>query len=252
MVKLAQLNKIKVGAVSYLNTKPLLYGFKQTNILKRIDLFEDYPSKIAAMLLNEEIDVGLVPVAVIKNLKEHFIISDYCIASENEVASVAIFSNKPLEEITHVYLDYQSKTSVNLTKILFKYFWKKNVEFINASENYINEIDGSTAGLIIGDRALNAMEHFTFQYDLAKAWKSFTGLPFVFAAWVANKNLPTDFIEQFNAANAVGVEKIDEVVEYLDYKNYNLKKYFTENISYVLDDEKRKGLALFLKLMDDL
>ena len=246
------MNKIKVGAVSYLNTKPLLYGFKQTGILNNIDLVEDYPSKIAAMLLNDEIDVGLVPVAVIKNLKKHFIVSDYCIASDNEVASVAIFSNQPLEEITHVLLDYQSRTSVNLTKILFKHFWKKDIEFIDASENYINEINGTTAGLIIGDRALDAIEHFTFQYDLAKAWKSFTGLPFVFAVWVANKNLSEEFIHQFNYANSLGLEKIEEVIQELDYKNYDLKKYFNQNISYVLDDEKRKGLEMFLKLMEDL
>lgn len=238
--------------MSYLNTKPLLYGFKQTGILNNIDLIEDYPSKIAAMLLNDEIDVGLVPVAVIKNLKKHFIVSDYCIASDNEVASVAIFSNQPLEEITHVLLDYQSRTSVNLTKILFKHFWKKDIEFIDASENYINEINGTTAGLIIGDRALDAIEHFTFQYDLSKAWKSFTGLPFVFAVWVANKNLSEEFIHQFNYANSLGLEKIEEVIQELDYKNYDLKKYFNQNISYVLDDEKRKGLEMFLKLMEDL
>jgi chorismate dehydratase len=246
------LNKIKVGAVSYLNTKPLLYGFKKTDILDRIDLVEDYPSRIATLLLNDEIDVGLVPVAVINSLKDYFIVSDYCIGSEDEVASVALFSNQPLEEITHVFLDYQSRTSVNLTKILFKHFWKKEVEFINAKESYINEINGSTAGLIIGDRALGAIPHFKFQYDLAKAWKSFTGLPFVFAAWIANKNLPQDFIDQFNNANAIGLKNIDDVVDQLDYKNYNLKKYFTENISYVLDDEKRKGLALFLKLIKEL
>lgn len=246
------MNKIKVGAVSYLNTKPLLYGFKQTGILNNIDLIEDYPARIAAMLLNDEIDIGLVPVAVIKGLKEHFIISDYCIASDAEVASVAIFSNKPLEEITHVFLDYQSRTSVNLTKILFKHYWKKDVAFINATENFIDEIKDSTAGLIIGDRALDALEDFTFQYDLVEAWKSFTGLPFVFAAWVANKNLPNDFIDQFNVANSIGLKKIDEVIKELEYKNYDLKKYFTQNISYVLDDEKRKGLALFLKFMDDL
>ncbi len=246
------MNKIKVGAVSYLNTLPLLYGFTKTGILNNIELVEDYPARIATMLLNDNIDLGLVPVTVIKSLQEHYIVSNYCIAADDEVASVAIFSNKPLEEITHVFLDYQSSTSVNLTKILFKHFWKKEVEFIDASENYINEIDGSTAGLIIGDRALDAIEHFTFQYDIAKAWKSLTGLPFVFAAWVANKTLPTNFIEQFNIANAIGLNKIEEVIEQIEYKNYDLKKYFTQNISYVLDDEKRKGLALFLKLTDDL
>ena len=216
-----------------------------------IELITDYPARIAERLLIDEIDIGLVPVAVIPILDEHYMLSNYCIAATDEVASVAIFSNKPIEEITHVLLDYQSKTSVNLTKILFKHFWKKDVEFIEATENYINEIDGTTAGLIIGDRALDAIGNFTFQYDLAHAWKSFTGLPFVFAAWIANKVLPENFIQQFNYANAVGLNNIDEVINELEYKNYDLKKYFTQNISYVLDDEKRKGLALFLKLMNE-
>ncbi|MBS4042791.1 MAG: menaquinone biosynthesis protein [Chitinophagaceae bacterium] len=246
------MNKIKVGAVSYLNTKPLLYGFKQSNILQQIDLIEDYPSKIAAMLLNNEIDLGLVPVAIINHLNEYHIVSDYCIGSINEVVSVALFSEQPIEKITHVYLDYQSRTSVNLTRILLKHFWKQEVEFIHATENYIEQINGTTAGLIIGDRALESLSKFQYQYDLSKAWKEHTGLPFVFAAWVANKKMSSEFIHSFNNANSMGIEKIDDVIASLDFHSYDLKKYFTQNISYTMDDEKRKGLALFLKMMQDL
>ncbi|RYD80725.1 MAG: hypothetical protein EOP53_07625, partial [Sphingobacteriales bacterium] len=84
--------KIRIGAVSYLNTKPLVYGFEKGLMKDEVELFFDYPAKIAAMLLNDEIDVGLIPVAVLPKLKEHHIISDYCIGASQPVASVCLFS----------------------------------------------------------------------------------------------------------------------------------------------------------------
>ena len=119
--KLLELDKrIRVGAVSYLNTKPLLYGIRRSELINRIELIEEYPSRIAAMLLNDEIDVGLVPVAIIPKLAESHIITNYCIGAEGEVASVALFSEVPIQQVTTVLLDYQSRTSVNLARILEK------------------------------------------------------------------------------------------------------------------------------------
>ncbi|MEP7319377.1 MAG: MqnA/MqnD/SBP family protein, partial [Panacibacter sp.] len=119
------MKKIKVGAVSYLNTKPLLYGIKRwPELMEQIELVEDYPSNIAAMLVEGTIDMGLVPVAVIPRLKEWHIITDYCIGADGDVASVCLFSEVPMEKIEKVLLDYQSKTSVNLAKILLKAYWK--------------------------------------------------------------------------------------------------------------------------------
>ncbi len=112
--------KVRVGAVSYLNTKPLIYGIEKGMIKDEAELVIDYPSKIAAMLLNDEIDVGLVPVAILPKMKEHYIISDYCIGSVGAVASVCLFSEVPLHEMKMVLLDYQSRTSVALLKVLIK------------------------------------------------------------------------------------------------------------------------------------
>ena len=106
--------------MSYLNTKPLLYGIKHGFVIDNMSLVLDYPSKIAAMLLNDEIDVGLVPVAIIPKLSEHYIIGDYCIGAIKQVASVCLFSEEPLAEIKTVILDYQSRTSVALAKILLE------------------------------------------------------------------------------------------------------------------------------------
>ncbi len=220
--------------------------------MERIELIEEYPSKIASMLLNDEIDVGLVPVAVIPHLKESFIITDYCIGAVNEVASVALFSEVPMDQIKTVLLDYQSRSSVNLAKVLFKEYWKKEVVLQDAKEDFRSDIKGHVAGIVIGDRALEQAKSSKYMYDLAAAWIDFTGLPFVFAAWVANKPLGEDFEDAFNRANAYGVKHIDEVVAELGEQPFDLKKYYTENISYDLTDNKRKGLALFLEKLSIL
>jgi len=214
--------------------------------MDRIELVEEYPSRIAAMLLNDEIDVGLVPVVVIPQLKESHIITDYCIGSEGEVASVGLFAEVPLEEVTTVLLDHQSRTSVQLAKLLLKEYWRKEVVFEDAGEDFRSRIAGTTAGIVIGDRALEQRKISAFCYDLGEAWKAYTGLPFVFAAWVANKKLGEDFEDAFNRANGYGVSHIDEVVAENPYATYDLKKYYTQNISYRFDEEKKKGLALFL------
>ena len=243
--------RIRVGAVSYLNTRPLLYGLKRSGLMDRIELIEEYPSRIAAMLLNDEIDVGLVPVAIIPELKEPHIITDYCIGAEGEVASVGLFSEVPIEQVTRVLLDYQSRTSVNLAKILLKEYWQKEVLFEEAKEDFRPEIKETTAGIVIGDRALEQRKLSTYIYDLGTAWKAYTGLPFVFAAWVANKPLGEDFEDAFNRANGYGVSHISEVVVENPYAVYDLTKYYTQNISYHLDAEKKKGLALFLEKLGE-
>ena len=106
------MDKIRVGIVNYLNTKPLIYGLEKPPISNQIELVGDYPARVAEMLLKGEIDVGLIPVAVIPRLPSYHIVGNYCIGTEGEIASVALFSEVPMQEIEQVYLDYQSKTSV--------------------------------------------------------------------------------------------------------------------------------------------
>jgi chorismate dehydratase len=232
-----------------LNTKPLMYAIKHGETMEGMEVVEDYPAKIAKMLMNDEIDVGLVPVAVIPKLKEHYIITDYCIGAEGAVASVCIFSNVELHKVKNVILDYQSSTSVALAKVLIEHYWKFDVTFEEAGENFREEIKGTTAGVVIGDRAFEQRKISAFSYDLAEAWINFTGLPFVFAAWVANKKLPQEFIQQFNEANKQGLQNIDAVVAENISEHYDLKKYYSENISYELTDKKREGLKTFLNYL---
>ena len=237
--------------VSYLNTRPLLLGMEQSPFKERIELMKAYPAQIAQALLDDTIDIGLVPVAVMPLLKHPQLVSKYVIGTEGEVASVALFSQVPMDQIEKVYLDYQSRTSVALAKILFKQFWKKEVEFLNATEGYINQIHGNTAGIIIGDRALVSLDKFEHIYDLGLAWKAYSGLPFVFAAWVANKPIPLEFIEAFDAANGYGLSHLEDVIALIPANEqvYDLHKYYTENISYELTPEKKAGLGKFLEAL---
>ncbi|MGN6508384.1 MAG: menaquinone biosynthetic enzyme MqnA/MqnD family protein [Chitinophaga sp.] len=241
--------KVKVAAVSYLNTKPLLYGFKDHKVLRSMELSVDYPSKIAQQLIDGEVDVALVPVAIIPKLKEHHIISDFCIGAEGPVASVCLFSDVPLQEIKRIYLDYQSRTSVALLKLLVREHWKLNVELVETSGGYEHLIKGTDAGLVIGDRALKQRRVSPYIYDLAETWMRFTSLPFVFAAWISNRPLPVEFIQLFNDANSIGLNSLPAVVSENSSPDYDLTVYFTQNISYPLTPAKRQGLQRFLSYL---
>lgn len=228
---------------------PLLYGIEHAAVRSQIDLYTDYPSAVADRLLQGTIDIGLVPVAIIPQLPYAEIISDYCIGADGPVASVCLFSQVPMEQITTVLLDYQSRTSVALAQVLLKKYWKQDVLFKAAAPGFENDIVGTTAAVVIGDRALQLQNHMPHIYDLAEAWKSFSGLPFVFAAWVASRPLPLSFIHAFNEANRQGLEQIETVVALHPYEAYDLQHYFTKNISYELTAEKKAGLQLFLKYL---
>jgi chorismate dehydratase len=237
-----------VGAVSYLNTKPLVYGFEQGMMQDAINLSFDYPANVAKQLLNNEIDIGLVPVAVLPLLKEYYILSDYCIGADGPVASVCLFSDVPLEDIKNVLLDYQSRTSAALLKILVKEYWKIQPAFISSEKGFEQQIEGNTAGLVIGDRAFAQRKKSKFIYDLAEAWKQMTGLPFVFAVWASNKPVNTEFVNKFNAASSKGLGLLNEIAAASPCADYDLKKYYTENISYNLDEPKKRALKKFHQL----
>ena len=246
--KLKYLSKISVGAVSYLNTKPLIYGLRNHPVYDEIILIEDYPSRVAQMLLDGTIDVGLIPVAATLKMSQWHIVGTHCIGASGPVASVCLFSELPIENIETVFLDYQSRTSVNLARILLREYWKKDVRFIDAKgEDFRGKITGTAAGVVIGDRALEQRAHSPYIYDLAEAWIDHTGLPFVFAAWIAARPLPEQFCRAFDEANALGLRQLDTVIAAHPYPAYDLHKYYTGNIDYLLDDDKKKGLHLFLE-----
>jgi chorismate dehydratase len=244
----------RIGVVSYFNTQPLLLGIEKADFLSKIELVKDYPAKVAQALIDGHIDIGLVPVAITPLLANPHIVSDFCIGTKTKVASVAIFSKVPMEQIESIYLDYQSRTSVQLARILLKEFWKKDIQFLQAEEGYIQKIAGTTAGVIIGDRALANLTEFEYVYDLGEAWIEYTGLPFVFAAWMSNQPIPDDFKMLFNKANAYGVAHIGEVLDQLPARThgYDMETYYTKNIEYRLTDTMQQGMQLFLEKVKQL
>jgi chorismate dehydratase len=119
----------------------------------------------------------------------------------------------------------------------------------DAQQDFREQIKDTTAAVVIGDRALVQRKISPFVYDLGLAWKAMTGLPFMFAAWIANKKLNDSFVEAFNKANAYGVHHIDDVVQEQQFEQYDLKKYYTENISYKRNRKKMEALQQFISLL---
>ncbi|MFN7119788.1 MAG: menaquinone biosynthetic enzyme MqnA/MqnD family protein [Saprospiraceae bacterium] len=241
-------NKIKLTAVSYLNTKPLLYGIFKSKIAKKIDIQLDMPSVCAQKLKDGRADIGLVPVAIIPELETPYILSDFCIGTVGAVKTVCLYGERPIEEWTALYLDYQSRTSVALTQLLLKEYWHLNPVLLPAQPGYEAKIEGTVGGLVIGDRTIGLDEKFPYVYDLGNVWMMHTGLPFVFAAWVSNRPLKESFITELNAALQLGVAAIPELIYLIPspQEGFDLQEYYTKYISYRLDDKKRSALALFL------
>ena len=242
--------KYKVSAVSYLNTIPFIYGLKNSPIFDQIELTLDFPALCADKLINNEVDIALVPVVVIPQLENAYIISDYCIGSDGKVDTVCLYSDVPIEEIQTIALDYQSHTSVELLKILLKEYWQLSPELIKAEVGFEDSIKGKHAALVIGDRAFALNAKHTYTYDLSAIWKEMTGLPFVFAAWVANKKLPQDFITDFNKALEKGLCDMQKALNF-EGDNYpnckNPEDYLNNKISYYYDLRKKKAMEIFLE-----
>jgi len=217
--------------------------------MQELELIIDYPAKIAEQLVRDEIDMGLVPVAIIPRLDDYYINGEYCIGSNGPVASVCLFSDVPIESVEAVLLDYQSRTSVQLARVLLEHYWKMSPRLVDAGKDFRDHIRGTTAGVVIGDRALEQRKRSPYVYDLGEGWKKMTGLPFVFAAWISNKPLPKDFVERFDKANQAGLDHIEDVVRENPYPIFDLHAYFTRFLDYRLDIPKRKGLEKFLQYL---
>src|SRR5215217_7144760 len=130
------MEKIRISAVNYLNSKPFIYGLENSAIRNEIELQLDIPSVCADKLEENKVDIGLVPVAILPELEEYHIISDYCIGADGEVGSVLLLSEVPLNEIKVIQLDYQSRTSVLLAQILAEKFWKIKPQWMDGEENF--------------------------------------------------------------------------------------------------------------------
>lgn len=247
------MNPYRVSVVNYLNSAPFVEGLTGSADLP-VSLSLDNPSESARKLIHGEADISLAPVAILKSLPEAHIISDYCIGTTGEVATVKIFSDLPIEETDRILLDYQSRTSFQLVKILCRQYWKITPDLIPAYSGFQKDIVGTTAGLVIGDRAIRLLGHYKYEYDLGEAWVRMTGLPFVFAAWISAVEVDPEWQRSFNMALKNGLDSMDKVIQkysHMENQWFSVDRYFLENISYNLDEQKRKAMQLFLSLTDN-
>ncbi len=241
---------IRISAVSYLNTKPFLHGLEISPV-KDISISLDIPSECARKLLENEVDLGLIPVAVIPRLKEAHILPGYCIGADGPVESVKLYSQVPLAEIKTIYLDYHSRTSVTLARVLANEYWKISPEWKKAEAGFESAVSGTTAAVIIGDRTFTLNGTFNYEFDLSEEWKKLTGLPFVFACWVSNKKLDESFIQTFSKALEAGLQDIGKVIEEESpkYLPFNVEKYLLQSLNLRLNEKGKTAITLFLDKM---
>lgn len=235
------MSNIKISAVSYTNTKPFIDGITRSDILHKIDLSLDIPSDCAAKVITEQVDIGLMPVGVLPLVPNGHIIGNFCIGSVGAVNSVFIFSHVPANEIKTIRLDSHSRTSNLLAQVLLKFYWKQEV--IPTTDP---EVDAD-AIVLIGDRTFGKAQDHLYAYDMGQAWMDFTGLPFTYAAWIANKPIPEDFVAEFDEALKLGVEGIKALLPTLPaYDHFDMEDYLLHKLDFSLTDDKRKAIELFL------
>ena len=234
---------LRISAVQYLNTRPYIRGLSQGAWALELDT----PADCARKLSEGQVDLGLVPVAALPYLPNYRPVTNWGIGADGAVQSVVLMSQVPLEELKAVYLDYQSKTSNALLRILLKEFYHLDLVVLEAKPGYEDQIKNNIGGLVIGDRALRLKEHYAYCYDLAKTWRDLTELPFVFARWVAADGVSLEDEQALDRAFTFGMSKRSEIANEVkaEYPNIDIDQYLHHDIKYQLGPIFWQGLSLF-------
>lgn len=233
-----------VAIVSYLNTLPFIYGIEQAAPRLSAVLTTCVPSECARMIRDGEADIALVPVAVIPSLTHCKIITNFCISAENEVRTVELLSNTPIKLIKKIYLDSHSRTSAQLVQIIAREKWEIDPIWVdNLPCNPENIVYGE-ALMCIGDKVFELEGKFDCNVDLAAEWIEHTGLPFVFAAWVATEK-GQQYEHELSEALKFGVQHtVDAIAMYKPIQSHALT-YLTHNIKYKLNKSKIEAMKVF-------
>jgi chorismate dehydratase len=251
------MEKIRVSAVKYINSYPFMIGLRGSEVARLIDLEVCHPSECADRLVAGDTDLGLIPVATIASMKEYHIVSDYCLSTNGEVRTVLLVSNTPFDQITRIYLDYRSRSSVAMCRILAVKSWKRDFEWLPATREFdITAMKQGEGAVMIGDRCFEYAHLFSLRIDLGLEWKGLTGLPFVFACWVSTRVLPEEFTSLFNKALSEGLDRRNEAVALLREGTAatpdEIIHYLNHNIDFRLDDRKREALTKFIDYIKEL
>lgn len=246
---------MRISASSYSNTAPLIWSFLYGQNHGKFELILDNaPARSAEFLSQNRVDAALVPVIEYQRIEHVLLVPDVCVGAKERVRSVCLVTKgEDLRAAKSVALDVSSKTSVALTKIIFREFLGFEPNYKNAKPNLSEMLRDSDCALLIGDPALTIDEKIYRKFDLAEVWKSFTGFGFVFAMWMANaENAEIAKTIDFAAARDEGLRHLDEILSNYEAKiplaREEFKVYLSQNISYAIDANMQKGLELFFRL----
>lgn len=242
-------SRLRVGAVSYLNTRPLVYGLQ--NRASEIDLVFDLPSRLADRLARNDLDVALIPSIEYFQDPGYSIVSDACIACRGPVWSVKLFSRVPPAEIQTLALDEGSRTSASLLRILLweRYGIRPRLERLPIGAG-VSET-AADAILLIGDRAIHApVGVFVAEWDLGEEWTRWSRLPFVFAMWVARAGVDaSELAGPLENARDDGLAHLDEIAQLaaadVCLPVEDCLSYLRDNLYFYLGENERRGLDLF-------
>jgi chorismate dehydratase len=244
----------RLGAVEYLNARPLVYGLEL-----RSDLFAlrfDVPSKCAALLHEGSIDVGMIPsIEYLRGKAPYLVVPGMAIVSDGPVASVALFSRAPIASARTIALDTSSRTSSGLVRVLCRESFGVDPEFRQMPPSIDAMLDRCDAALLIGDPALylDTERAGLLKTDLGEAWSRLTGLPFVWAFWAGRAGaLSGKAIAALTTARDEGVEASDRIADaYCGPARAALgRSYLRDNIRYTLDDRAVDGLMRYYELAE--
>lgn len=245
----------RISASSYSNTAPLVWSFLYGQNRGKYELIMDNaPARSAELLANKRVDAALVPVIEYQRIDGARLIPQVCVGAKEKVRSVCLVTKgEDLTDVKTVALDVSSRTSVALTKIIFREFLNIEPQYEVAKPNLSKMLAHFDCALLIGDPALTVDESVYRKFDLAQTWKKYTGFGFVFAMWMAHEdNLEPARKLDFAAARDEGLAHLDEIIS--NYKTHislaaeDFKIYLAENISYSIDDSMQKGLEFYFKL----
>jgi chorismate dehydratase len=246
------MTSIRLGAVGYLNARPLVYGLERHT--DRFDLRFDVPSRCASLLHDGGIDLGMIPsIEYLRGSTPYRIVPDLGIISDGEVASVALFSRVPLTQVRRVGLDTSSRTSAVLTRVLCREAWQIDPAFETVPPEVATKVEHLDAALVIGDPALFLDEQSAglTKIDLGSEWTRMTGLPFVWAFWAGREgSVDAAGVAALQAARDAGIAATDEIaVTYCGVEHAAVcRRYLSDNIKYRLGERETEGLRRYYEL----
>ena len=258
------MRRLRISAISYLNTAPLMWDFEHGEIGSRFDISYTLPSACALALAEGTADIGIIPAAAYAQIPGLLVLPEVAIASRRAVRSILLVSKTPIEKVRTVALDTSSMTSVALTKILFEKWLGGGRTFVPMAPDIEQMLAKHDAGLVIGDPALKIDRARYHTIDLAEEWIRYTGKPFVFAFWaVRSAALPEadpalDLAAIFRDSRDRGLEPSSlnrisrEWSPRLGISEGEVRTYLTENIHYQLDAGCLGGLQLFYQYAGEI